>query len=150
MYEIDHLKWKSKFLCFQSLVLEVKGLKQVNIFKNRPFYSGFVLFNIFPRRSESSKKDKFSKKNSYLPIQKISGCNLNHTYFLFGLGILYLANLVNFTLFPLNCQTTSTRKKVVFFYLLKIEKKVCKQDVFIVTNPCNFANTMFDNVKLFF
>ena len=36
----DHLKKKSKFLCIQSLVLEVKGLKQkVYIFKNRSFIS---------------------------------------------------------------------------------------------------------------
>ena len=29
----------------QSLVLEVKGLKQGYMFKNRPFYISFVLFN---------------------------------------------------------------------------------------------------------
>ena len=28
MYQNDHLKQKSKYLCIQSLVLEVKGLKQ--------------------------------------------------------------------------------------------------------------------------
>ena len=28
IYQNDHLKWKSKFLCIQSLVLEVEVLKQ--------------------------------------------------------------------------------------------------------------------------
>ena len=38
-YQNGHLKWKSKFLCIQSLVLEVKGLKQGYIFS-------FVIFHI--------------------------------------------------------------------------------------------------------
>ena len=37
-YQNDHLKLKSKFLCIQSLVLEVKGLKQGYVFKNIPLY----------------------------------------------------------------------------------------------------------------
>ena len=41
---------------------EVKGLKQGYIFKNRPFYIRFVLFNTFPSRSEYSKKESFQKK----------------------------------------------------------------------------------------
>ena len=45
IYQNDHLKLKSKFLCIQSLVVEVKGLKQGYIFKNRPFYISFVLFH---------------------------------------------------------------------------------------------------------
>ena len=45
MYQNGHLKLKSKFLCIQSLVLEVKGLKQDHIFKNRPLYISFALFN---------------------------------------------------------------------------------------------------------
>ena len=69
MYQNDRLKWKSKFLCIQSLILEVKGLKQGYIFKNRPFYISFVLFNTFPSRSEYSKKKSLKKKKivSYLP-----------------------------------------------------------------------------------
>ena len=46
--------------------LEVKGLQQDYIFKNRPFYISFVIFNTFPSRSEYSKKKKY-KKNSILP-----------------------------------------------------------------------------------
>ena len=42
MYQNDHLKQKSKFQCIQSLVLEVKGLKQGYMFRNRPFYVSFV------------------------------------------------------------------------------------------------------------
>ena len=62
----DHLKQKlSKFLCVHSLVLEVKGLKQGYILKNRPFYISFVLFNTFPSRSEHSKKKVFKKKKKY-------------------------------------------------------------------------------------
>ena len=60
-------KWKPKFLCnpIQSLILEVKGLKQDYIFKNRPFYISFVLFHFqaglnIPRR-------KVFKKISILP-----------------------------------------------------------------------------------
>ena len=52
------------------LVLEVKGLKQGYIFKNRPFYITFVLFNTFPSRSEYIKKKSFQKKiynHLYLP-----------------------------------------------------------------------------------
>ena len=39
------MKWKSKFLCIHSLVLEVRGLKLGYIFKNRPFYISFVLYH---------------------------------------------------------------------------------------------------------
>ena len=51
------------------LVLEVKGLKQGYIFKNRPLYISSVLFNTFPSRSEYTKKKCFPKKKivSYLP-----------------------------------------------------------------------------------
>ena len=38
-YQNNNLKWKSKCLCIQSLVLEVKGLKQGYIFKLDPFIS---------------------------------------------------------------------------------------------------------------
>ena len=54
----DHLKRKSKCICIQSLVLEVKGLKHGYILKNRPFYISFVLFNALPSRSEYFKKKK--------------------------------------------------------------------------------------------
>ena len=42
----------------------------------------------FPSRSEYSKKISFQKKISILPTYPIffSGCNLNHTYFSFGLS----------------------------------------------------------------
>ena len=77
-YQNDDLKWKSKFLCIQSLVLDVKGLKQ-----SSTFYISFVLFNTFPSRSEYSKTKSSQKKKSILPTYPIffSGCNLNHTYF---------------------------------------------------------------------
>ena len=42
-YQNDHLKQKSKLRHIQSLVLDVNGLKQGYIFKNRPFYISFVL-----------------------------------------------------------------------------------------------------------
>ena len=58
------------FPCIQSLVLEVNSLKQGCIFKNRPFYISFILFNTFPSRSEYSKKETF-KKNSILPSYPI-------------------------------------------------------------------------------
>ena len=61
-YQNDHLKWKSKFLCIQSLVLEVKGFKQ-----SPTFYISFVLFNTFPSRSEYSKKKVFKKKYPTYP-----------------------------------------------------------------------------------
>ena len=65
MYQNDHLKWKSKCLCIQSLVLEVKGLEQGSFFKNRSFYISFVIFNTFPNRSEYSKKKKSFQKNKF-------------------------------------------------------------------------------------
>ena len=49
-YQNDHLKWKSKCLYIQSLVLEVRGLKQGYIFKNRPFYIIFVFLAHQSRR----------------------------------------------------------------------------------------------------
>ena len=55
MYQNDHLKWKAKFLCLQSLVLEVKGLKQGYFFKNRPFYISFV------------QEKNYKKFSTYLP-----------------------------------------------------------------------------------
>ena len=55
MYQNDHLKRKSKFLCIQSLVLEVNGLKQGYFFKID------LKYQFCPR-----KKD-FSKKVLYLP-----------------------------------------------------------------------------------
>ena len=45
MYQNDHLKWKSKFPCIQSLVLEIKGLKEGYIFKNSPIYISFVVIH---------------------------------------------------------------------------------------------------------
>ena len=51
----------SKFLCFQSLVLEVKGLKKGYIFNNIPFYISFVLYNTFQAGWNIPIK-KFSKK----------------------------------------------------------------------------------------
>ena len=75
-----YLKQKSKSLCIQSLVLEVKGLKQGYIYKNRLFLSvlSYLLhfqacLNI-PRR-----KVKKIKIVSYLPTLFFSGCNLNNT-----------------------------------------------------------------------
>ena len=64
-YQSDHLKGNSKSLCIQSLILEIKGLKQGYVFeKNRPspFYISFVIFNTFLSRSEYSLKKGFQKK----------------------------------------------------------------------------------------
>ena len=77
MYQNDHLKWKSKFLCILSLVLEVNGLKQGYIFKNGPYYISFVL--IFHLQAGLSIPRK--KVFKILPTLFFSGCNLNHTYF---------------------------------------------------------------------
>ena len=73
----DHLKGKSKFLCIQSLVLEVKGFKQGYIFKNRPFYISCVLFN-------TQEKKVFTKKEKKIvsfPTLFFAECYLDHTYF---------------------------------------------------------------------
>ena len=66
MYQTDHLKWKSKFLCIQSLVLDVKGLNQGYLFKNRPFYISFVLFHFQIGLNIQRRKVFKKQKNSIL------------------------------------------------------------------------------------
>ena len=65
-YQNDHLKWKSKFFCIQSLVLEVKRLKQGYIFKNRHFFYEFFLFH-FQACLNIPRKKSFQRKKSILP-----------------------------------------------------------------------------------
>ena len=72
MYQNDHLKQKSKFLCIQSLVLEVKGLKQGYIFKNRSFISVLSYLSYF--QAGLNLPIKKVKKKSFLPWFK-------HIYF---------------------------------------------------------------------
>ena len=73
MYQNNHLKQKSKLLSILSLVLEVKGFKHDYIFKNIPFYISFVSFDIFPSRSEYSKKESL-KKGSNLATPNFFQC----------------------------------------------------------------------------
>ena len=82
MYQNNHLKQKSKFLCIQSLVLEVKGLKQGYILKIDPFISDLSYLIHFQAGLNIPRKKVF-KKNSILQTYPyfFSGCNLNHTYF---------------------------------------------------------------------
>ena len=61
-YQNYLLKLKSKFLCIQSLVLEIKRLKQGYIFKTRPFYISFVLFSTFPSKRNIPRNIVFKKQ----------------------------------------------------------------------------------------
>ena len=83
----DLLKWKSKFLCIQSLE-EVKGLKQGYIFKNGPFYISFFLFNTFPSRSEYIKKKSFRKKKKFLPTYPNNFQDVTWTTYIFLFGLM--------------------------------------------------------------
>ena len=71
-YQNDHLKWKSKFLCIQSLVLEEKGLKQGYIFKLDPFISVMSYLTHFKAGlNYPPPPKKFKKIVSYLPTYPI-------------------------------------------------------------------------------
>ena len=60
-----HLKRRSKFLCIQSLILEVKGLKQGCIFKKDPFIQ--VLSYLIHFQAGLNIPRKKDLKNGILP-----------------------------------------------------------------------------------
>ena len=81
-YHNDHLKRSSKFLCIGSK--RVKKDYMGHIFKNIPFISVLSYLIHFKSGLNIPIKNFSKKVASYLPTLFFSGCNLNHTYFLFG------------------------------------------------------------------